>query len=220
MGRVSVIVSIHAERALLRLGELQAFVVQVPQEEDRAGARLISATPDAGGRLSASSGAASLSSQRTLSEMSLVRITSVVDAYVTDLTRHEVNGRIAATASDDPLLTHLTNEQLDRSLGKGSWLAPLALWKEGMGVKAPSEFAQWSALDFLRITRNHIVHGFGDLPDDAWVTKARSLGRVTIEEAAQISHVAQIPVSLADVRQAAALSREFILWLDARRSIV
>jgi hypothetical protein len=220
-----VIASEHAETALERLGDLSAFYrhAEVALSLSSHQHRLIATRPSRLGRLGvAPTHGARAEEQRTLCELTLVRIVSVIENFVLDLGELEVNGRLAS-ADLPPALTHLVNHLRDfrwkAVTGSGSWVKPLRLWDDALGVAAATDFPQWQNLEFVRLTRNLIVHGLGAL-DDRWVGTARALKRVSALGIAEAKAAGRIPVDATDVQQGMSVAREFVLWLDARRTIV
>lgn len=160
---------------------------------------------------------------RTLSELALVRIVSVLENFVLDLGRHELEGRLArATVPADlsTLVEHLRDFRWDAVTGSGSWVKPLKLWDEALGISATRNFEDWAALEFVRTTRNIIVHGLGHTTDDKWFSTARSLRRVTAIGIAEAKAEGRIPVDRSDVDHGMRVARKFVRWLDDQRKVL
>ena len=216
----------HAERALDRLGDLHAFF------RTANGALASSPTPTRlggpdqppGGRLAAGTATTRTAGElRTLAELALVRIVSIIENFVLDLGRHELEGRLArATVPADlsALVEHLRDFRWDAATGSGSWVKPLKLWDEGLGVRPARDFHDWRALEFVRVTRNIIVHGLGETTDDKWFSTARSLRRVTALGIAEAKAEGRIPVDRSDVDHGMRVARNFVRWLDGQREVV
>lgn len=218
--------SAHAERALDRLGDLHAFfnVVDGALASVAPKQRLEGTGASSGGRLRPSTAAARTAGElRTLSELALVRIVSVIEIFVLDLGRHELEGRLAQTTVPtdlSALVEHLRDFRWEAATGSGSWLKPLRLWDEALGIRASQEFQDWAELEFLRVTRNIVVHGLGQTADDKWFSTARSLRRVTALGIAEAKAEGRIPVDRSDVDHGMRVARKFVRWLDDQRRVL
>lgn len=214
----------HAEVALSRLGDVQTFFYRTARSltHDATSRRLGPLRISGVGRLvSTAPDAIRAEERRTLCELTLVRIVSVVEAFVIELGEHELDGRLAlATIPPDlaPLVKHLRDARWSSATGTGSWIRPLGFWNEALGVNAKQDFADWQALEFVRRTRNIIVHGLG-AGDENWFGRARALRRLNAVGIAEAKAAGRIPVESTDVTAAVDTSRSFVLWLDRQRRI-
>lgn len=93
----------------------------------------------------------------------------------------------------------------------------MKLWDDALGVDAAHTFGDWHALEFVRTTRNIVVHGLG-AADEKWFGAARSLGRLDALGIAQAKAEGRIPVYRNDVELGVRVARAFVLWLDEQRS--
>ena len=215
----------EGEDALKRLGDLKTFLEHAYSSLATAptGSRLGPDETLQPGRLSPSPTTyVADEERRTLCELALVRVVSIIENFVLELGRHEIEGRLATAtvpAAFKPLVDHLREFRWEAVTGSGSWVKPLKLWDDALGVKAATAFGHWQGLEFVRTTRNVIVHRLGSA-DKKWFDTAQSLKLLSVQKGTVAGAGGRIPVARRHVDYGVDVAREFVFWLDSQRQIV
>ncbi len=209
----------EADQALRRLNALDGFFRNVitqraPARRTRMAGAVLSRSSSGRSRMSLGGG---YSDERTLIEVSLVRVVTVLEAFVMDLGTEVVSERLLES-SESSDLHHLASYLVDGSWGKisekGGWDAAIGFWKEGLGTNL-AKFDFWSQVRDLRTTRHAIVHRLGDITEN-YRSSETARRRFEALGLSPKQATGLIPLTKDDVPRAVELSRKFIRWADEK----
>ena len=215
----------EGEDALKRLGDLKTFFehAYISLAPVPTSSRLFPHQTFQRGRLSPTPTThIAAEERRTLCELALVRVVSIIENFVLELGRHELDARLATAtvpATLQSLVDHLREFRWDAVTGSGSWAKPLKLWDDALGVEAATGFEHWQGLEFVRRTRNIIVHRLGSA-DKKWLGAAQSLKLLNVPGNVQADADGRIPIARSHVEHGVGVAREFVSWLDGQRQMV